>query len=289
MKKSAGLLLLFALLFPLTLFAKPSLTQEQKQFAHRLATQDHFNEGQVRTWLLKSEPDFSVVEKTKHPKEDISWSGYRRLFVTDKNINDGLVFYQKHKQAFRHAHAIYGVDSATIVAIIGIESHYGSHLGTHNTAKALNTLAFFNKRRHKLFQEQLRSLFILSRQLKIDPLSINGSYTGALGQPQFMPKTYLSYAVSKTAGASDLFHNPDDAIYSVANFLRKMGWQRNEAIATPVAVTHGMNSHFLQFSENGIPKQWQKDFNFTAVHHYNQSNKYVLVVAELAREIRKKL
>lgn len=286
MKKQA-LLLTFALaLLPISASLAYDLNQEQRDFAHQLAVKDGFNERDVLHWLDESKPNKSVIFHTKHQKEDITWNRYRKLFVTPRTISNGADFLAKHHQTLEKAYHRYGVDPATIVAIIGIESHFGKHQGTYKAASALNTLAFYGHHRSKLFQNQLRSLFILARQLKTDPLTIEGSYSGALGQPQFMPTTYLNYAVTDSKRSPDLFHQTDDAIYSVANYLQKMGWKKDQPIYTTYKAAPKHIAGLVQFREGKQLKTWKKGDNFKPVHRYNLSIKYTLVVSELANQIR---
>jgi membrane-bound lytic murein transglycosylase B len=289
MKKFALFSLIACVCWPLSVLASSTLTPAQKKFAHRLAQRDHFNEQQVLVWLAKSSPSQNVLYKTKHPAEDKPWEFYRHLFVSQQNIRGGAAYYKKHRQTLQQAYQRYGVDPLAIVAIVGMESHFGAHQGQHQAATALNTLAFYGRpKRQRLFQEQLRALFLLSRKLGADPLSFKSSYSGALGQPQFMPTTYLHYAASphKQSKLPDLFHHDEDVIFSVANYLAKAGWKKDEAIAIE---TQQGKQQMLQYVEKGKNKRWHKSSNFKAVHRYNQSNKYVLAVSELANEIRQQL
>lgn len=286
MKKLTLLLTLGLGLLPLSASAGDDLTKEQHRFAHQLASKDGFSEKKVLYWLSKSKPNKSVIFHTKHQKEDISWDHYRKLFVTKRTIASGAQFYQQHQKTLNHAYQQYGVDPAAIVAIIGIESHFGKRQGHYQASTALSTLAFYGHHRSKLFERQLRSLFILARQLKLDPLSIKGSYSGALGQPQFMPSTYLHYAVSGNKRSPDLFNKTDDAIYSVANYLAKMGWKKDQPIYTSYQTAPKHVAGLVQFKEGKQLKSWRKGANFKPVHRYNLSIKYTLVVSELANQIR---
>lgn len=274
------------LLSPLLCLGETGLTQAQKQFAHQLAIQDNFDEQQVLTWLKKSKPEQVILTDTKHPKEDSRWDLYEKLFITQRNIEDGVAFYKKNEKTLTKSYQQQGVDRAIVVAIIGIESHFGEHQGNHDAVTALNTLAFYGNRRQELFKEELRDLFLLSRKLNLDPLTIKSSYSGALGQPQFMPTTYLHYAISPTGKQSNLFTHTDDTIFSIANYLAKMGWKKGEPVAIKTTKRSDLTFDFLEDGKNEL---WDKSVNFPAIHHYNQSNKYVLAVSELADKIRQKL
>lgn len=289
MKKISGLLCSLILLTPLGCCANEELNTAQVAFAHQLAVKDHFNEKQVRLWLLASKPKQTVLFKTKHPTEDASWHRYRQLFITQKKIQGGVAYFHQHKKTLNTAYKKYQVDPATIVAIIAMESFFGQNQGAHSAVSALNTLAFYSDRRQQLFQGQLRSLFLLARQLKVDPLTLKSSYSGALGQPQFMPSTYLDYAVSASGKTPNLFVKADDIIFSIANYLHKMGWKKDKPVALRLTKRKKENSYTLSYVQEGKTVSWKKSLNFNAVHRYNQSNKYVLAVSELANEIRHQL
>lgn len=116
--------------------------------------------------------------------------------------------------------------SQIIVAIIGIESYYGTRQGKIPVLDALGTLAFYYPPRSDFFRMELREFLLMSRKLHSNPHYFKGSYAGAIGWPQFMPSSYLTYAVDFNHNKRiDLQSDIDDVIGSVANFFKQSGWQ----------------------------------------------------------------
>ncbi|NCC94867.1 MAG: hypothetical protein EOM10_16645, partial [Opitutae bacterium] len=106
-----------------------------------------------------------------------------------------LAFRAEHAELLEHARKVYGVSPWVIVAILGVETNYGSNLGRHRVIDALTTLGFSYPRRAEFFRRELASFFLLAREEALDPLAVVGSYAGAMGQPQFIASSYGRYAV----------------------------------------------------------------------------------------------
>ncbi|MEO7404398.1 MAG: lytic murein transglycosylase B [Burkholderiales bacterium] len=166
-----------------------------------------------------------------------SWQVYRSRFVHPNNIRDGAKFWAQHAQALSRAWHEYGVPPEIIVSIIGIETQYGRNMGTWRVMDALTTLAFDYPVRAEFFRSELEHFLLLTRESRMDPFAIRGSYAGAVGIPQFMPGSYRRWAVDfDRDGRRDLLGSPTDAIGSVANFLREHGWRPGEPTILPVTI-----------------------------------------------------
>jgi membrane-bound lytic murein transglycosylase B len=109
-------------------------------------------------------------------------------------VSQGVTFWQDNRAALERAEATYGVPPEIIVAIIGVETRYGRVTGNFGVVEALSTLAFDYPPRAKFFRGQLTQHFLLSREEGKNPLSMKGSYAGAMGYGQFIPSSYRSYA-----------------------------------------------------------------------------------------------
>jgi membrane-bound lytic murein transglycosylase B len=171
------------------------------------------------------------------PYEAKPWYIYRKHFIHDELINSGVRFWNDHQKTLQLASTRYGVPPNLIVAIIGVESHYGQNTGHYRVMDTLATLAFQPNPRTEFFRSELSHFLLLCREAHWDPLAIEGSYAGAIGAPQFMPSSYRHYAIAFKQGQfPDLIDNMDDAIMSVANYLHQYGWHADELIhlkATP--------------------------------------------------------
>lgn len=180
------------------------------------------------------------------PKAVKNWRQYLTRIINNQRIEEGIRFYNTHISALNAAAREYGVPPAIIVAIIGLETSYGQNTGSFHVFDVLSTLAFDypaapnQEARRILFRKNLEDYLIWTRANNIDPRVIQGSYTGAIGLPQFMPSSILKYAVSTELNRSvDLINNINDAIFSVANFLKQHGWQTGRPIAWPIANDQG--------------------------------------------------
>jgi membrane-bound lytic murein transglycosylase B len=263
-----------------------------------------------------------ILEAIARPAESLDWYQYHPIFVTETRISKGEAFWRAHADTLSRAAAEYGVSPEIIVAIIGVETLYGTRAGRYLVLDSLSTLAFRYPRRSKFFRNELEQFLILARQENLDVQKVKGSYAGAMGIPQFISSSYRRYAVDFDGdGVRDLINNPVDAIGSVANYLKVHGWQRGGAIALPASVTgseykmlvkKGLKPHtpvsdmhnfgvvVLYASENDSRgalielankediEHWVGLQNFYAITRYNHSSLYAMAVFQLAREIGKR-
>ena len=188
-----------------------------------------------------------------------NWAAYRKRFIEPIRLKAGKAFWEQNQAFLDKIEQESGVPAEVIVSIIGIETIYGRHTGNFRVKDVLSTLAFSypdtpNKAaREQLFKDQLQDLILLcwteaGGQLPANNstqgvnnsrlnscLNQNSSYAGAIGLPQFMPGSIRSFAVDGDGdGYIDLKQSPKDAIASVANFMRKHGWQPGMPIYFPI-------------------------------------------------------
>jgi membrane-bound lytic murein transglycosylase B len=220
-------------------------------FVNLMVSQHQFEREQVLEWLSAAEHQTSIVKAMSRPAEKVKpWHEYRKIFISDLRIKRGVEFWQQHEATLERAYKDYGVDPAIIVSILGVETNYGRNTGSFRVIDALSTLAFdyyhsIEKResRKKFFTIQLENLFLLAREQNKDPLSLKGSYAGAMGWGQFMPDSYRDYAVDFDGdNLVDIWNNPTDAVGSVANFLYKKGkWKKDQPVATRAHIKESLN------------------------------------------------
>ena len=188
-----------------------------------------------------------------------NWLAYRKRFIEPVRLKAGKAFLDENQAFLSQVEQNYGVPAEVIAAIIGIETIYGRQTGNFRVKDVLSTLAFSypdtpNKTaREQLFKDQLQELILLCwtesggqlpaknttqeiNQSRFNScLNQNSSYAGAIGLPQFMPSSIRSFAVDGDGdGRIDLKQSPKDAIVSVANFMKKHGWQTGMPISFPV-------------------------------------------------------
>ena len=187
-----------------------------------------------------------VIAAIEQPREALPWHAYRRGFLTEERITLGVRYWRSHREALARAERLYGVPPELVVAIIGVESRYGIHQGGHSVFQALLTLTLDYPRRADFFSNELEEFLLLTRELRLDPSAVKGSYAGALGIPQFIASSYRRYAVDFDGdNQRDLFGSNADAIGSIANFLSVHGWAAGQPVMDPARV-------------KGSPKDWPK-------------------------------
>jgi membrane-bound lytic murein transglycosylase B len=172
---------------------------------------------------LVPEPIIVARDRTQ-PEQIQSLESYLAARLTPKTIARARTSAESHHELLDKIHAAYGVPGPILVAIWGIESNFGQFTGVRPTVSALATLAY-DSRRPELFRSELfEALTILDRGL-VKPADLRGSWAGAMGQPQFMPSSYLKYAVDFDGdGVADIWTSEPDVFASMANYLSRSGW-----------------------------------------------------------------
>lgn len=216
-----------------------ALREDVQDFIRELAARHTFDAEELVLVFSRARREEAVLAAMRaQPRQADSWDAYRALFVNERHLRAGLEFWQEHRQALTRARRAYGVPEEIIVAIIGIETFYGRNTGRWRVIDALATLAFDYPPRASFFRGELENYLLFAREMELDVFAVKGSYAGAIGIPQFMPGSYLRYAVDFDGdGATDLRTNAADAIGSVANFLEQHGWQRGAPVQRGARVT----------------------------------------------------
>jgi membrane-bound lytic murein transglycosylase B len=167
-----------------------------------------------------------VVDLDRHqPEFQFTWAQYRARIVSDARIARGRGLYAQNAPLIRNIADRYGVHPGVLVGIWGIESDFGRATGGFNVIEALTTLAWEGRRAAFFRSELMDALRILDRG-DIAPDRMTGSYAGAMGQTQFMPDSFLKYAVDYTGdGRRDIWNDLGDVFASTANYLSREGWR----------------------------------------------------------------
>ena len=271
-----------------------------------------FNEAQRRE---------DILELMRKPAEKrLQWHEYRKIFLTPARIDGGVTFWKENTETLARAEAAFGVAPQIIVAIIGVETRYGSNTGRHRVLDALSTLAFDYPPRSKFFTSELEQYLILVREEDIDVVTTTGSYAGAMGYGQFIPSSYRNYAVDfDEDGKRDLWKNKMDIIGSVANYFDRHGWKAGSPVAVRAKVEGDRYNAILELGykpntvldalrHDGItplqpmpdelvaallsleqqdgPEYWLAFNNFYTITRYNHSPLYAMAVYQLSEEIR---
>jgi len=201
--------------------------------------QEHgFAPEQLNRLFAEVKKQQSILDAIARPAEKVrEWKDYRPTFVNTRRIAGGQLFWQKNQETLARAEREYGVPAQIIVAIIGVETSYGGNTGSFRVMDALSTLAFDFPPREVFFRKELKEFLLMAREQQLDPLTLKGSYAGAMGLPQFMPSSFRAYAVDFDGdGKIDIWNNPADAIGSVANYFKVHGWTKNAVVALKATI-----------------------------------------------------
>jgi peptidoglycan lytic transglycosylase B len=293
-------------------------------FINEVAERDGLKRAEVRKLLKEARPQPKILDIMNRPLEKVApWWEYRERFVTAERVDDGVKFWADHRLALEQAAGEYLVPPQYIVAILGVETHYGRNTGPYRALDALATLAFDYPPREKFFRSELEQFLVLVRENHLDPLTIRGSYAGALGVPQFMPSQYRRYAVdADTDQQRDLWNDWDDILASVANYLREHGWTPGAPVLAETSLdpdpTFQLEPRNLELNETvdslsaqgvrldqPLPPDTpavllsaeQRDgpayrvgfHNFYVITRYNSSARYAMAVHDLAQAIAQRM
>ena len=214
----------------------------------------------------KAIPSIKKLVMPPPPGFQKNWKVYRSRFVEPRRLAAGQKFWTTHRSFIEKTEKETGIPAEIIVSIIGVETIYGGHMGGFSVRDTLSTLGFSypntpNKlAREALFKNQLEDLILLcwaeNRQEKRFKTCLNqtGSYAGAIGLPQFMPGSIRRFAVDGNKdGKVDLRNSPEDAIASVANFLKVHGWVQDEPIYFEIESNQAAQDIALRLAD-GEPK-----------------------------------
>ncbi len=271
------------------LFSLPLGAQEIKkglEFDHLIQRliKDGFDKNEIHGLFSKKSVFFNPRGVSRffiHTESSLNYD----QFLSEKAIQSAAAYLKKHEKPLDRAQKAYGVDKTVITAILLVETRLGAYLGKRTVINTLATMAsltddrlinkiwndipdtkkpkkkaFLKKvrLRSKWGYDELKALIKYSRQQKISPETIKGSYAGAMGISQFMPSNALALAKDgNNDGKIDLFTH-EDAIFSVANYLKHNGWKP------------------------GIPRQRQHKVLFT----YNHSNYYVDTLLKISDKLK---
>jgi len=188
-------------------------------------------------------PIRKVVKHDRNQSEfKLTFDTYKNRVVTPTNIRVGKAKAKEYDALLDEIEKRYGVPRRFILAIWGMETRYGAITGNIPLIPAIATLAY-DKRRSAFFKEQLFATLQMLDKGYIDVESMKGSWAGAMGQPQFIPTSYLAYADDFDGdGKRDIWRNEGDVFASIANYLAKHGWDKKKTWGRPVRLPAGFSA-----------------------------------------------
>lgn len=259
-------------------------------------------------------PEPGVLARPKAQAEfTISIPAYLAGTVTNSRVARGRSVAAELADPLRRATARHGVPGAIVVAILGVESNFGTATGGADVLRVLATLAWKGHRAETFIEEFVDALLMIEKGYATRG-QLRGSWAGAMGQPQFMPSAYLKYAESDAgADAPDIWRSRADAVASIANFLARSGWAAGLPAVVEVRLPEGYDyaAFDLDFGRwralgvtradgealpsGGAASLWLPagasgpafliSDNFEVIREYNTSDAYAMSVAVLAERI----
>ncbi|WP_376876390.1 lytic murein transglycosylase [Albirhodobacter sp. R86504] len=199
-----------------------------------------------------------VIERSNNQAEfkKSIWE-YLDSAVSNTRVTTGRSLLSENDALFDKIEATYGVDREAVVAIWGMESNYGTTRGRTLIIPALSTLAY-QGRRSSFFEQQLIGALKIIQSGDTDSAHMTGSWAGAMGHTQFIPTSYLAYAVDITGdGKRDIWsENPADALASTAAYLKRSGWQMGQPAMVEVTLPDGFNYGLIGKDTRKDPSAW---------------------------------
>ena len=165
----------------------------------------------------------------KQPEFTLTVTKYLHNVVSKKRIVKGRYLLLSNESLLNRIEKKFNIPGNLIIALWGIETNFGDHSGSFSVISALTTLAF-DGRRSAFFRKELINALKILNDGHVELSKMKGSWAGAMGQCQFMPSTFLQYAIDYNGdGKKDLWGSKEDALASAANYLSKMGWDSSSS------------------------------------------------------------
>ena len=313
-----GVSLIAVFIVSVSLYAQIDEAKVSEFVSHVAASSDYTRE-ELTVIMNAAKYDQSIIDKISKPAEGtMTWERYRNIFMKDERIAAGVKFWDEYADVIRVVSEESGVAEEAIIGIIGVETYFGRIKGSYRVLDALYTLAFGYPKRSSFFTSELEKYLTIAKRENLDIYSVKGSYAGAMGYCQFMPSSYEAYAKSFEDGTRDLM-TPEDAIASVANYLKVHRWSTGDRVTMKVSSiinpkevsTKSVKpNNSLQYysemgympsgnmspsakaalieldHEDGTKEYWFGFNNFYVITRYNHSKLYAMAVHQLGQAVK---
>ena len=210
--------------------------------------------------------DPGVLERFKNKPEKIkTYEEYKKIFFNKQRVDGGVGFYKKHKTLIARVAKEFEIDPIVLVAIVGVETNYGSKTTEFSVINSLYTQAIKMPKRSSWATKEIAELLIFCSENNIDPFELEGSYAGAFGYGQFIPSSFNKLSVDYNGDGKKDPYDWEDVLGSIAFYLTENGYPKND------------------FNFSYKSKAWR------AVRTYNRSDKYANIIIDLRNEIAKNI
>jgi membrane-bound lytic murein transglycosylase B len=263
-------------------------------------------------------PDVVASDRNQSEFKREIWD-YLDSAVSPKRVANGQAALQQHRRTLQAIEDRFGVEKEVVTAVWGMESTYGERRGTLDVIESLATLAY-DGRRGAFFESQLIAALQIIQAGDVDPRSMTGSWAGAMGHTQFIPTSYLAYAVDFNGdGKRDIWSDdPTDALASTAAYLKRFGWTKGQPWGVEVRLPAGFNTALASRDTKRNPSDWAAlgvttlngrpvpnhgtasimlpagasgpafmiFNNFAVIERYNRANAYVIGIGHLSDRLK---
>ncbi len=220
-----------------------------------------FKKRAIQSGISKDIVD-EVMSNAKFLSKVIEYDRYQPEFYEDtytyinkrsskKKITSGIKLYKKEKNIIDKVEKEFGVEKELLLALMGIETNFGKYLGKMDIVSSLATLSF-DKRRSEFFTKELLILLKLVDEKIIDKNILYGSWAGAFGNFQFMPRTIRNYAIDYNKNKTIELKKTEDSFASAANYLSKIGWKKNQPCYYKISLKKNTPLKYLNSSARNI-------------------------------------
>jgi membrane-bound lytic murein transglycosylase B len=201
--------------------------------------------------LAGVEPVPQILERDRTQAEfTLNLDGYLKRRLTPATVRTARRMYARHRPLAQRIGKTYGIDPRVLISIWGLESNFGRFAGVRPTIPTLATLAY-DPRRGTLFRNELFNALEILNRGDIELEQLRGSWAGALGQPQFLPSSYLRYAQDFDGdGRRDIWNSQPDVFASIAYYLEQHGWDAGVTWGREVSVPAGLGTTL-----DGLPRR----------------------------------
>jgi len=196
---------------------------------------------------------------------------YIKKRSSNRKLKEGLKLYNKEKSIIETIEKDFNVEKELLLALMGIETNFGKYLGKMDIVSSLATLSY-DKRRSDFFTEELLILLKLVDKKIINKDILYGSWAGAFGNFQFMPRTIRNYAIDYNKNKIIELKKIEDSFASAANYLKTIGWKKNQPCFFKIDLKDNIPKKYLNSSARNIKNK--KNFNFLKkyIHNYEKLN-----------------
>ncbi len=230
---------------------------------------DNFKKKAISSGISKNVVN-EVMSNAKFLPKVIEYDRYQPEFYEDtytyikkrtntKKVKRGLALYKKEKDLIDQVDKKFSVEKELLLALMGIETNFGKYLGKMDIISSLATLSF-DKRRSEFFTGELLILLKLIEKGVIEKDILFGSWAGAFGNFQFMPRTIKNYAIDYNNNQIIELKNAEDSFASAANYLNKIGWEKNTPCYTKIELNDNIPKKYLNSSAREIKNKKKVKF-----------------------------